>query len=97
MNFEQEIRRVLKDGKAVIGKKSIKKGLLRGKLKMVIVANNASEESKEDFKRYAQLSDVKYYEYPESSRELGYACAKPFPISSVGVADPGSSNILQAE
>jgi large subunit ribosomal protein L30e len=94
MNFEDEMKKVLKDGEILIGDKKVKKALLNGKAKMVIVAKNASDETKADLKRYAGLSDIKYYEYPESSKELGYKCAKPFPIVSIAIVKEGSSKIL---
>jgi ribosomal protein L30E len=95
MNFEDEMKKVLKDGEIIIGDKQVRKALLKGNAKMVIVASNASDEIKEDFKRYAGLSDIKYYEYPDSSKELGYKCAKPFPILSIAITKEGSSKILE--
>lgn len=95
MDFATEMKKVLKDGEITIGEKSVKKGLLNGSVKMVIVASNAAEGLKEDLKRYAGLSKIKYYEYPESARELGYACAKPFPVSTIAIVKESSSKILQ--
>ena len=97
MNFEEEMKKVLKDGELTIGEKTVKKGLLNGSVKMAIVATHASQDMKEELKRYAELSNIKYYEYPESSRELGYACAKPFPVSCLAIIKEGSSKILQLE
>jgi len=95
MNFEDEMKKVLKDGEAIIGEKSAKKALLNGKAKMVIVSAKTSSTMKEDLKRYAELSDIKYYEFPESAKELGYACAKPFPVASLVIMKDGGSKILQ--
>ena len=95
MGFEEEMKKVLKDGELAIGEKKVKKGLLNGTVKMVVVAKNASQGMKEDFKRYAEMADIKYYEYPESSRELGYACAKPFPIATIAIVKEGTSRILK--
>ncbi len=95
MGFEEEVKKVLKDGELVIGEKKVKKGLLKGGVKMVIVAKNASQSMKEDFKRYAEMSNIRYYEYPESSKELGYACAKPFSVSTIAVVKEGTSRILK--
>lgn len=97
MNFEDEIRKVLKEGEMTIGEKSVKKAVLNGQAKLVIVAQNASPDMKEEIKRYSKLSDVRYYEYPESSKELGYKCAKPFSIATIAVLDDGGSNILKIE
>jgi len=95
MGFEEEMKKVLKDGELAIGEKKVKKGLLNGTVKMVVIAKNASHGMKEDFKRYAEMSDIKYYEYPESSKELGYACAKPFPVATVAIVKAGTSKILK--
>jgi large subunit ribosomal protein L30e len=95
MNFEDEIKKVLKDGELIIGDKQVKKALLSGKAKMVIVASNASDAIKQDMSRYAQLSEIKYYEYPDSSTELGYKCAKPFPVLTIAIKNEGGSDILK--
>lgn len=95
MDFAIEMKKVLKDGEIIIGEKSVKKGLLNGSVKMVVVSSNAAEGLKEDLKRYAGLSKIKYYEYPESAKELGYACAKPFLVSAIAIVKEGSSKILQ--
>jgi len=95
MDFGTEMNKVLKEGEMLLGEKTVKKALLKGELKMVIVSANMAETSKEDLKRYAGLSKIKYYEYPESSKELGYACGKPFTASVVGIVKDGGSKILQ--
>ncbi len=95
MTFESEIKKVLKDGEMIIGEKDVKKAVLSGKAKMVIVATSASDMMKEDLKRYASLSDIKYYAYPESSKELGYACGKPFQVSTIAIIKEGGSKITQ--
>ena len=95
MNFDEEVKKVLKDGELIIGKKRVKKGLLRGNVKMVIIASAAPTEMKEDLKRYSGLSKIPYYEYKGNSKELGYVCARPFPISSLAIVKEGSSKILQ--
>jgi len=97
MDINSELKKVLKDGQITIGEKTAKKAVLSGKAKMVIVTSSASVEMKTDLKRYASLSGVKYYEYPESSKDLGYTCAKPFPVSVIAIMKPGSSKILDAK
>ena len=97
MNFETEMKKVLKDGEIIIGERGVIKALLNGKAKLVIVATGTSDEKKEDYKRYAELSKIKYYEFEDTSKELGYKCAKPFPISSLAIISEGSSSILDIE
>jgi len=94
MSLDEDIKAVLKDGKLVIGKKRVKKALLVGKAKLVIVASNAPEDMKDDLERYASISGSPYYLYEGTSKDLGYTCAKPFPISSIAIIDEGGSNIL---
>lgn len=94
MNFEEEIRKVLKDGEIAIGRKKVKKGLVTGTVKMVIVASSAPAGMMEDVKRYSQLSGIPYYVFQGDAKELGYACAKPFPISSLAIVKEGGSKIL---
>jgi len=95
MNFDAEMKKVMKDGEVTIGERTVKKTLLTGKAKMVIVAANTSTGVKEDLKRYAGLSKIKYFEFPESSKELGYKCAKSFPVSTIAIIKEGTSKILQ--
>ncbi len=95
MDFDSELKKVLKGGKVVIGEKRVKKGMLNGKIKMAILALNAPPDIRDEIKKYARLSNAKYYEYPESSKELGYKCGRPFPILVLGILDEGDSKILE--
>lgn len=97
MTLESELKKVLKDGEITLGEKTVKKAVLSGRAKMVVVSSTASESLKEDMKRYAELSKIKYYAYPESSKELGYACGKPFPVSAMAIIKEGGSKILQVK
>jgi large subunit ribosomal protein L30e len=94
MNFEEEIKKVLKDGEIAIGRKKVKKGLVMGGVKMVVVTSSAPVEMMEDIKRYSKLSGIPYYVFQGDAKELGYACAKPFPISTFAIVKEGSSKIL---
>ena len=94
MAFEEEIKKVLKEGSVALGIKRVKKNLLRGGVKLVIATSNAPQDLKDDARYYASLSDAKFYEYPGTSKDLGYVCAKPFPISFLAVLDDGGSKIL---
>jgi large subunit ribosomal protein L30e len=52
---------------------------------------------KQELKRYSELSSIPYYAYPQTSKELGYACAKPFPVASLAIVKEGGSKILQIQ
>jgi len=95
MNLEEELKKVLKDGEILIGVKRVKKSLLKGGCKMVITASNAPRDMREDLERFATLSGIPYYEFEGTSKELGYACARPFPVTSLAIMKEGSSNILK--
>jgi large subunit ribosomal protein L30e len=96
MDINEELKKLLKDGEVLIGLNRVKKALMKGDIKMVLVASTAPREMIEDLKRYAQLSNVPYVDYSGTAKDLGYACAKPFSVNTLGVVKEGSSKILQA-
>lgn len=95
MNFEEELKSVLKEGGVLIGVKRTKKSLLTGKSKLVIIANSAPSQMRDDLSRCASLSKTPMYNFSGSAKDLGYVCGKPFPISCLSVIDEKGSKILE--
>jgi large subunit ribosomal protein L30e len=79
----------MKEGKVVIGIKETRNAIKNGKAKMVVFAKNCP------YKEELVSKEVGFYEYPGKGIELGYACGKPFSISTFAVIDAGNSNILK--
>ena len=81
----ENIRKAIKEEKAVIGTKSIIKELKLGKLSKVYVTINCPKNIKEDVKRYADISGAEVIEINQPNDELGILCKKPFSISLLGI------------
>lgn len=89
IDLEREIGRAVETGNVVMGFRRTVKELKKGKVRLVIMASNSPEELKN---RMRQITE--YVEFPGSNKDLGIVCRKPFSISTIGVIDPGTSNIL---
>ena len=64
----------------------------KGDARMVLVAANCPKEYISDIKQ--NHPDVTLHQVTLVNRQLGAACAKPFPVSAVCVLDPGQSELL---
>lgn len=80
----EEIKKLLKEGKLIIGTNKIIKNLKLGKLKEVYLSSNCPRETIEDIKHYARLNKVKVNELSENNKQLGVVCRKPFSVSVLG-------------
>ena len=85
MDIEKTIKEKLKEGKVVIGFKSVIKILKKEKPKMIVLANNIPEENKNVIIHNTQISNVEIKEYKSDSMNLGLVCGKPFPISVLAI------------
>jgi len=88
----------VKTGKVIIGSRSVKKYLSTNNLKMIIFAKNCPQHILNDFRNILRdkENEILIYTYPFSSWELGTAAAKPFMIATLGIIEPGDSNIIEA-
>ena len=80
-----DIKKVVKEGKAVIGTGAVLKNLKLGKLIKVFVTVNCPADVKESVKHYAELAKVDVVQLKQPNTELGTVCKKPFSISLLGV------------
>ena len=83
MALTDGIQSAVKSDKAVIGyNKSI--NYIKVKIpKMVIVANNLPASVKQELEHNAKVSKIKLETFDGTSRELGIACGKPFPVTTI--------------
>jgi len=84
MTSIDEIKKLSKEDKLVIGTNMVLKGLKIGKIKNVALSSNCSSEIKEEISHYAELSKAKVTELEVPNDELGTLCKKPFAISVLG-------------
>jgi large subunit ribosomal protein L30e len=81
----EEIRKIVKEGKAVIGTKEVLKGLKLGKVKKVFITRNCPLRVKKDIKHYAEMDEVEVVKLKQPNDELGVLCKKPYSISVLGL------------
>ncbi|HDD57739.1 MAG: 50S ribosomal protein L30e [Thermoplasmata archaeon] len=93
VDVERAMKSVMKEGKVVIGIKETREALNKGKAKMVVFAKNCP--FKEELLKILKEKGIGFYEYQGMGIDLGYACGKPFAISTFAVIDAGNSNILK--
>jgi len=89
------IRVAAETGQIVYGAKEVRKLVLHGRAKAVIIASNAPPEIKRDLVYYARLSRIPVIVFPGTNMELGTLLGRPHSITSIAVIEPGQSNILE--
>ncbi|BAW31776.1 MAG TPA: 50S ribosomal protein L30e [Methanothermobacter sp.] len=95
MDIDRGIRVAVDTGNVILGSRKSIQNLKLGKGKLVIIAENAPEDVKEDVEYYSKLSNIPVYVYNGSSVELGSVCGKPFTVTTLLIQDPGDSTILE--
>ena len=95
-DVDTNIKVAYKTGNIVYGKNQVLKALRQNRFKMLIIANNCPSKLEEQLNYHNSLSkDPTFiYRYQGSSWNLGLACAKPYMISVIAVADEGDSDLL---
>ncbi|MBI2134095.1 ribosomal L7Ae/L30e/S12e/Gadd45 family protein [Candidatus Woesearchaeota archaeon] len=80
-----EIKKGIKEKKAVIGTKKTLEGLKLGKLQKIFVTSNCPEKIKQDIEHYTQTTkcEVEFLNIPND--ELGVVCKKQYGISVLGL------------
>jgi len=81
----EEIKKVLKEKKFVIGTDLGLKSLKLGKAEKVFLASNCSDETKKETEKLARLSKAEIVVVEQPNDELGTMCKKPFAISMLTV------------
>lgn len=97
MDIGREIRKAAETGRVMIGTEKSIKTMKTGEAKLVIVAENVPQKTREDIEYYSQLSGIRIRTFEGSGMELGTLCGKPFVISVVAVISAGESNVLMVE
>jgi len=80
-----EVKKIVKEGKALVGTDNVMKELKLGKLSKVFVTANCPAKVKEDIKHYAKLAKTEVVQLKVPNDELGVVCKKPFSISVLGL------------
>ena len=81
MSISENIQAAVKSKHAVIGYRNSIKSIKTGDAKTVIVANNIPETMSAEIRHNAKVIDAKLEVFDGSSKDLGTACGKPFPVA----------------
>jgi len=81
----EEIKKLLKEEKILIGTESVLKALRANKISKVFIAGNCKEQTQSDITQYSKLNKIGVVKLGQPSDELGIICKKPFSISVLGV------------
>ena len=95
IDVNKAIATTAKTGKVQFGANSALKSAKAKKSKLVIVASNCPQKTRECIEYYCKLSNIPVSIYKGSSVELGAVCGKPFEVSALSVKEPGDSSILK--
>ncbi len=82
----EEIRKLLKTKRLVIGTERTIKAIKTGKLSKVVYSSNCPKDVKSDIEQYCKLGNIDAIDLDIANDELGVICKKPFSISVVGIA-----------
>jgi len=88
------IQAAARTGSIEYGARRVKKLVLHGNAKVVIIAKNTPPELKRDIEYYAKLSKIPIIVFDGTSLELGSTIGRPHSVSVLAIINPGHSNIL---
>ncbi len=91
----KEIRRAVDTGKVVFGTKQSEKSLKNGSAKLIIIAKNAPQLSREKLVSFAQIGSTPHFVFEGTGIELGSVCGKPFTVSAMCIEQAGKSRVLE--
>lgn len=92
MDINRALRMSIDKGKVLLGARETKRALKSGSVQLIIVSTNCQKSYLMEFNKFPKIP---VYRFEGTNIELGSACGKPFPISSLAVIDPGNSNIME--
>jgi len=95
IDVDKAIAAAVRTGKVSFGTNSAIQNAKTGKVKLIILASNCPNNTREDVEYYSKLSDVPIVTYKGSSTDLAAVCGKAFSISALSIREPGDSEILK--
>ncbi len=80
-----EIKKLLKTKKLILGSERTIKGLKTGKIFKVVYSLNCPQDIKSDIEQYCSIGNIDAVRLDIENDELGIICKKPFSISVIGI------------
>jgi large subunit ribosomal protein L30e len=95
IDVDKAISTAVKTGKVSFGANSAIQNAKTGRAKLIILAANCPDATREDVEYYSKLSNIPLITYNGSSLDLAALCGKLFTVSALTVREPGDSEILK--
>lgn len=81
----EEIKKLLKTDKLILGADRTLKALREGTAKKVFVASNVSEKLLEDLEQYSKLNSTELIKTDKTNEQLGVFCKKSFSVQVITI------------
>ena len=95
MDLSRQLKTAIKTGDLTFGQNQASNACANGEAKLLIFSLNCPQKYIDDLR--ARHPDVPMHRTDLVNRELGPACAKPFPISTICVLGEGDSELLSLQ
>ena len=93
MDLARQLKQGINSGDIVFGQRQTTSECSKGNAKMVLIAANCPDSFVDEIRN--SFPSVPVHQVTLVNRQLGAACGKPFPVSSLCIVDPGQSDLLQ--
>ena len=93
MDIARQLKQGINTGNIVFGQRQTTSECSKGEAKIVLIAAKCPESFVDDLRNAHPTIPI--HQVKMVNRQLGAACGKPFPVSSLCVIDPGQSDLLQ--
>lgn len=94
MDIAHALKLALSTGRVKVGLEESLASARAREAKLLIVSSTCPDV---ELRKAKKSGEVPVYHYEGNAAELGAACGKPFPISTLAVIDAGTSAILSVE
>ena len=95
MDLGRNLKQGLNTGKILFGQRETMGACAKGEARLVILAANCPGDFIDSMAE--SHPNITVHRVSMVNRELGAACAKPFPVSALCVIDPGQSDLLSLQ
>tara|TARA_Y100000748_G_scaffold296192_1_gene288710 strand:+ start:292 stop:609 length:318 start_codon:yes stop_codon:yes gene_type:complete len=92
MDLARQLKQGISTGTVLFGQRQTISACNKGDARLVLVAANCPEDYISNLT--TSHPDITVHRVSIVNRQLGAACAKPFPVSALCVVDPGQSDLL---
>jgi large subunit ribosomal protein L30e len=92
MDMARQLKQGINTGSLVFGQRQTSSACAKGEAQLVLVAANCPESFIDKLR--TSHPEVPIHQVLMVNRQLGAACGKPFPVSTLCILDAGQSELL---